>query len=787
MILEVSLNEVCALLVFGISLLTAWNANANGFVWDDRTAVLTNDDVQHSNLMEVFSHDFWGTPIQSIQSHKSYRPLTVLSFRLNYLMAKGHSAWLYHFTNTLVHAMCAVLVWKVANVLFQQHQNRMMVSGIKEKPRGCSLMNRNKSLTLLMEEGWENSVGVLTTGLLFAVHPIHCDAVASIVGRADLLCTLFSLSAFIVYVDGARKLDTSWGRVMVALLLTITAGLCKELGFSTFALLIVYDLLNFQCYQRMERSWQVVQKRVLVVGIVGLVAALIRVLINGEHQQMEWNILANNVVVQESRLTRMMSYAHVHAWYLWKLVWPRWLCFDYGYNTISAVELITDFRNLLTLIAYTIVGVSLRHALLQLSGSNKTPASSLFMMSIAFGVIPFFPASNIIFPVGTVVAERLMYFPSVGFCLLVGCIADQTLTIIHKYIRQDTSVEGSNRLNQFGISLAKPKIFFGAARIVMLICGTMTIAAGCYRSHSRNADWIDEQTLFRVAVDVAPTNLKVLSNEAKNILNLDPEKALGYLRVAIGMLPKFIESQTNAGLAFVTLAARNTSNEDFHLYGIRHLYKAAMLAPDTYQALGYIGVELYTHWTRTLQTHTDESSLEDFYGSGSIKHATAYLDLAINRNTSYPTHYYNRGSIAYECGDFDKAIYFFQMTEMANNIVRDRQLDLELLVEASSIYNMIGISYRKMGDVDKALDILRRGIELYPEETDLQINAALILKDMGNHKEADEQLKAALVAATKCEHVGKLLRSAEKLNNTKTIDFVGALLDRAATLKRDCP
>ncbi|KAI9996437.1 hypothetical protein PInf_014160 [Phytophthora infestans] len=657
MMLEVSPREACALIVFTVALLTAWNANSNGFVWDDRSAVLANDDAQSSSLIDVFSHDFWGTPIRSVHSHKSYRPLTILSFRLNYLMAKGHSAWLYHFTNAVVHAGCSVLVWKVADVLFQQHQRRIETVTIKENPQDSSPIESNTVMKTENAVEWTNLVGALTAGLLFAVHPIHCDAVASIVGRADLLCTSLSLSAFLAYTSGAKKRETSWRHVMVALALTIVAGLCKELGFTNFALLMVYDLLRIHRYRNVQRGLQLVQRRLLVTVTTGIVAALVRVWINGEHRQMEWNILANSVVVQESRLTRMLSYSHLHAWYLWKLVWPRWLCFDYGYNTIPVIESIVDPRNIYTVSAYVVVAL-------------------------------------------------------------------------------------------------------------------------------RNADWMSEQTLFKAAVDVVPTNVKVLSNEAKNLLNPDPKKALDYLRIAIGMIPKHIESQTNAGLAFITLAARKGLDEDLYLHGIRHLHKSSVLAPNHFQAVGFIGGELYTHWMNKARLRSEEVTTGDFLASESIVQATKFLDRAIDRNSVYPTHFYNRGSIAYESGDYDEAIRFFRLTEVANGVIRDRRVDPELLVEASSIYNMLGVSYRNKGESEKALEMLRKGIELYPKEIDLHINAALILHNIGNTDEAAAQIKAGLATATKQEHIARLRSAAKLLENSKIMYVVEALLDHAAKLEQ---
>lgn len=51
------------------------------FVFDDSEAVVKNKDVYGDSWTETFYNDFWGANIQSNLSHKSYRPLTLLSFR----------------------------------------------------------------------------------------------------------------------------------------------------------------------------------------------------------------------------------------------------------------------------------------------------------------------------------------------------------------------------------------------------------------------------------------------------------------------------------------------------------------------------------------------------------------------------------------------------------------------------------------------------------------------------------------------------------------------------------
>lgn len=57
------------------------NSYDGDFVFDDAEAIVKNNDVRDTPLWEIFKNDFWGTKLSHNQSHKSYRPLTILSFR----------------------------------------------------------------------------------------------------------------------------------------------------------------------------------------------------------------------------------------------------------------------------------------------------------------------------------------------------------------------------------------------------------------------------------------------------------------------------------------------------------------------------------------------------------------------------------------------------------------------------------------------------------------------------------------------------------------------------------
>ncbi|KAL0037384.1 hypothetical protein WJX79_005166 [Trebouxia sp. C0005] len=122
------------LLTFSLALFgNTWSA---GFAFDDNFAVVNNGDVTGSApLAEIWQHDFWGQQIRSDQSHKSYRPVTILSLRVinwagkllpngvNWHSADKHdntgglNAFPFHLANVVVHAVNSCLVYRAALLL----------------------------------------------------------------------------------------------------------------------------------------------------------------------------------------------------------------------------------------------------------------------------------------------------------------------------------------------------------------------------------------------------------------------------------------------------------------------------------------------------------------------------------------------------------------------------------------------------------------------------------------------------------------------------------------------
>lgn len=125
------------------------NSLDGGFVFDDHRAILTNDDLDTDKTAawELFLHDFWGGTMWRKESHKSYRPLTVLTFRYFNHFFSGLDPYSYHLVNILLHSLTCVLFLFVAEVV---------------------LMHSKSEWPLL-------------AALLFATHSIHVESVSIII------------------------------------------------------------------------------------------------------------------------------------------------------------------------------------------------------------------------------------------------------------------------------------------------------------------------------------------------------------------------------------------------------------------------------------------------------------------------------------------------------------------------------------------------------------------------------------------------------------------------------
>ena len=188
---------------------------------------MSNDDLRPTaSWTSLLTNDFWGTPLAHSGSHKSFRPVCTASFRVNYLLGEL-SPYGYHLVNVVLHAVATVLFLVLCLHLFG---GKLAVSSF--------------------------------AAVLFAVHPVHCEAVAGVVGRADVLACVFFLLACLCYLKACGSAIippiTAIQRhrpTRIAPLHSVVAWLgctsmcaclgmfSKESGITVLGILVLYDVL----------------------------------------------------------------------------------------------------------------------------------------------------------------------------------------------------------------------------------------------------------------------------------------------------------------------------------------------------------------------------------------------------------------------------------------------------------------------------------------------------------------------------------------------------------------
>uniref|UniRef100_A0A8C6XVG3 DUF1736 domain-containing protein n=1 Tax=Naja naja TaxID=35670 RepID=A0A8C6XVG3_NAJNA len=351
-------------LIFGVVAACYWNSLFCGFVFDDVSAILDNKDL----------------------SHKSYRPLTVFTFRLNYLFSELN-AISYHFLNVIFHGIVCIIFLKV-----------------------CKLFLDNKSS--------------LVASLLFAVHPIHTEAVTGVVGRAELLSSIFFLAAFLSYTRSRGPENTIvWTPIAATVCLVAVATLCKEQGVTVVGICCVYEVFIAQGYT-VPILWYTVlhilqgkgsipycMLQMLLKLIVLMFSTLLLVVIRVQVIQSQLPVFTrfDNPAAVSPSPVRQLTFNYLLPVNAWLLLNPSELCCDWTMGTIPLVESMLDVRNIATVTFFCFLGTLVVFSLRYPGDSSKTVLMFL----------PFIPAVKPFFLLA-VVAERVLYVPSMGFCMLVA-------------------------------------------------------------------------------------------------------------------------------------------------------------------------------------------------------------------------------------------------------------------------------------------------------------------------------------------------------------------------------
>lgn len=312
-------------------------------VWDDAEFFARGPGIPTpGTVLGIFAQPYWAP------GDYLYRPLTVWSFALVHAAQAG--PLVQHLVNLLLHAAAGCLLY-------------------------C----------LLLRLGCAAGPG-LAAALLFAVHPIHTEVVAQIVGRSELLALVFGL-AFLLSHVGRRGLPAA-----VFLLLALWS---KESAIAFPALAVWTDVcfaqgrrrfrwLRYAPYAAVAVAWLLIRAAALGPGPVRIP-------------------FVDNPLAYASPLVRVATAGWIQLRYLGLLLVPVGLSADYSFREIPSVASLLDPRIFAWIFAAVALGAAVRLAWAR----RRIVAWAI----VGYGIL-FAATSNLLFPIGTVMAERLAYAPS---------------------------------------------------------------------------------------------------------------------------------------------------------------------------------------------------------------------------------------------------------------------------------------------------------------------------------------------------------------------------------------
>lgn len=465
-------------------------AGENGFVYDDIAIVQDNPRTQDlGHVSEIFQTEYWND--RNIPS-RLYRPVTLVSYAMERTFF-GPSPFHFHLTNVALHALVSGLVLL--------------------------------SCLSLLGTSAASVIASTAASVLFAVHPLHSEAVAGIVGRAELLAALFTLIAWrAVGVSG-------WLRFLAPLAAFL--ALCSKESAA-----LVVPIVFLSPWLPAEGDWS--PRRAASRGL--------RALLWLAPGLLTWAVLrahalrsiptprvdaADNPMAAASLLERLATAFSVFLRYLQLHAWPVNLAPDYSPQAVRLVHFGSPgaLIGMAIFIAGIVLCWRLLFARLDVGDEKRSLAFALGWFLLGVLVV-----GNFLIVIGTAMAERLVYLPGIGLFLGLAILLHQALT---RFDRAE--------------STARVTPVRAAVGVFVLALATVWSSA----SDARTQAWRSPRTLFTRAVIDQPRSFRVWNALGEiQMKEGDAASARVSFERSLSLLPEHVGTITNL------LAAQLTMGDD---------------------------------------------------------------------------------------------------------------------------------------------------------------------------------------------------------------------------------
>ena len=536
-----ALAALCAILLAAYA--TSFTA---GFTLDNRGILLQDPRIREAsaeNLHLILDRTYWWPYGES----GLYRPFTTLTYLFNYaILGNAGRPGGYHWVNFLLHAGNVLLLY--------------------------ALLRR------LLGEFWR----AFFAAALWAVHPVLTESVTNMVGRADLLAGMAVLGGLLAYLKSAESEGwRRWAWLCGLMASTAVGVFSKESAVAIVGVIALYELT---WWKERKRGWA------LLLGCLATLPALAalwfqRAAVLALAPPVEFPVW-DNPLVGAGFWTAKLTAVQVLARYIGLLAWPLHLSCDYSWAQIPlSTGSARDWLSWMV-VAAAVAGVVWAY---------RVHRTLFFFAGLAFATMLI--TSNLLFPIGTIMAERFLYLPAIALavCLVLGVYA----------------VAG--------------RFAPAALCAIGLLYGVRTMA--------RNADWQDDLSLTAATVAESPKSYKAHKMRAGALFEADTSQA--HIDQVI--------AEAEKGLAILgRLPSAEASPESYQQAARYYLVKGDQMAAPGGRRAYERALELLSRCQRMVQANYQETATKarargqvapeiDPAKEASLQSALAYASMRLNK------------------------------------------------------------------------------------------------------------------------------------------------------------
>ena len=661
------------------------------FALDDRMVILESQytiDGGWDSVKSIFTKDtftgYFGND-KSLVAGGRYRPMSQLTFMIEFRLfgqkikkqigdtsdfMNLHNSenekyfndsplpFVCHLFNIIYFALLCLLIYKVLDKLFHKY------NGTK----------------------WFQSLAFIAT-VLFALHPIHTEAVANVKGRDEIFAMLGATAALwcaLKYVDKHH-----WWWLLLSLI-AITFGLFSKENAVTYLAIIPLSLFYYDCPEKRKADYAITLIPALI-GSVFFVAVRSHVLGGIMPEENSVNIL-NNPFIHTGKAAEIATVLITWGIYLKLLFFPHPLTHDYYPHQIA----ITDFSNPLVWIILIACIALIVYAVINFK------KKSVIAYGIAFFVITFSITSNLLFNVGTFMNERFVFMASLGFTLIIGYWI-------------------------YMLSTAKAEAL---QKVSLMIVGLICLLYGI-KTFTRNFVWKDDFTLFLTDVKTSDNSIKCNVSAGGSYLQIwkkshkesDKRQAYKYLNKALAL-------DDHALNAYLLLGELEYLNDHFtESYNAYHT--ATLIEPKNQLAqenLKKVLLRMEDNQIKSINDLLEQGLLtQDF---SKVQEAYRQINQYLEQNPESIIGQNIKGNIIGRgFGELDASIKIYEQI-----IEKDPSF--------ASAWENMGIAYAIKRDFTTAERCLQQALQLSPDNENIKRNLAAMYMEMGNSGKAESMMSS---------------------------------------------